>query len=130
MKDDPRIPAIRAAIVAFNERDVSALMEFINPEVVSRVAQGLGNPGTFHGVDGYLAMMNDWGEAWSENQLDLGEIELVDDATALVHVNQTAVGAGSGVPVEFETVFLVEFSGTQAIRFEIHPGRDSAMAAL
>jgi hypothetical protein len=128
--EDPRIPAIRAAIVAFNEQDVPGLIEFIHPQVVSRVAQGLGNPGTFHGVEGYVAMMSDWGEAWSENNIELEEIELVDETTAFVHVEQTVVGAGSGVPVTFGTVFLVAFSGVQAIRFEIHPDRDSAVEAL
>jgi ketosteroid isomerase-like protein len=130
LSEDPRVPAIKAAIKAFNEEDIPALIEFIHPEVVSRVEQGLGNPGTYHGIEGYAEMMNDWGEAWSENHIKLSEIELVDADTAFVHVEQTVVGAGSGVPVEFSTVFLVSFSGVQASRFEIHPDRESAAGAL
>jgi hypothetical protein len=94
------------------------------------VADGLGNPGTFHGLEGYVAMMTDWGEAWSENQLELEEVELVDDSVALALTKQTAVGAGSGVPLAFSTVFMVGFEGERAIRFEIHPDRDSAMESL
>ena len=130
MSEDPRIPAIEAAIRAFNDEDIPGLIEFIHPDVVSRVAQGLGNPGTFHGVEGYAAMMSDWGEAWSQNHIELGEIELVDAEAAFVHVEQTVVGAGSGVPVKFGTVFLVVFAGVRAKRFEIHPDRESAAEAL
>jgi hypothetical protein len=102
----------------------------IDPRVESRVAEGLGNPGSYEGIEGYMQMMSEWAEAWSENNLDLREIELVDERAALVHTDQTAVGAGSGVSLEFNTVFLVVFEGERAIRFEIHPSRDSAIAAL
>lgn len=75
-------------------------------------------------------MMADWGEAWSENTIELRETEFVDDDTALVHVDQTAVGAGSGLRVDFVTVFLVVFDERdQAARFEVHPDRASALAA-
>ena len=129
MTDDPRIPLIEAAVEAFNSQN-EALLEFIHPDVTSRVAEGLGNPGTFKGVEGFGAMMADWGEAWSENIVELKETELVDERTAFVHTTQTVVGAGSGVPVSFGTVFLVAFEDEKAIRFEIHPDRDSAAAAL
>ena len=52
MTDDPRVPLIEGAIRAFNEEDVPALLEFIHPEVRSRVAAGLGNPGTHEGDRG------------------------------------------------------------------------------
>ena len=129
MSEDPRIGLIEAAIDAFNAEDVPALLAFIHPEVVSRVAEGLGNPGTFTGIEGYVAMMSDWGEALSENQLELEDVELVDDSVAFALTKQTAVGAGSGIPLAFSTVFLVGFEGERAIRFEIHPDRDSAIGS-
>ena len=130
MTEDPRPELIRKAVDAFNEQDVPGLLELIHPDVESRVAAGLGNPGTFVGIEGYLAMMADWGEAWSENQVDLEDVELVDEGATFVHTRQTVVGAGSGVPVNFVTVFLVVFDGERAIRFEIHPSRESAAEAL
>jgi ketosteroid isomerase-like protein len=130
VSEDPRIDLITNAIEAFNRGDVPGLLEMIDPRVESRVAEGLGNPGSYEGIEGYMQMMSEWAEAWSENNLDLREIELVDERAALVHTDQTAVGAGSGVSLEFNTVFLVVFEGERAIRFEIHPSRDSAIAAL
>jgi hypothetical protein len=127
---DHRTVLIDKAIDAFNRADTPALLEFIHPEVVARVGAGLGNPGIHHGIQGYGEMMADWGEAWSKNTLALESVEFADDDTALVQVAQSAVGAGSGVPVEFKTVFMIGFEGDRAIRFEIHPDRDAAVAAL
>ena len=130
MSDDHRVPLIEGAIRAFNEENVPVLLEFIHPEVRSRVAEGLGNPGTHQGIEGFAAMMADWGEAWSSNQVELDEIEFVSEDVALVHVSQSLVGAGSGVPVGMKTTFLVGFEGDRAIRFEIHPDRGSALEAI
>ncbi|HYH61302.1 MAG TPA: hypothetical protein VD766_05510, partial [Solirubrobacterales bacterium] len=72
----------------------------------------------------------DWSEAWSSNKIRLNDIEFVEETFALVHVSQDLVGAGSGVPVGMENTFLIKFEGDQAIRFEIHSDRESAVAAL
>ena len=130
MTEDARDPLIRHAVSSFNEMNMEGLLGFIHPQVVSRVAEGLGNPGEHHGIEGFGAMMADWGEAWSEQRLELKEIEHVDDAVSLVHVGQSLVGAGSGIPVEVDTTFLVVFEGERARRFEIHPDRNSAVEAL
>jgi len=130
MSEDPRVPLIQGAIRAFNEEDVAALLEFIHPEVKSRVSENLGNPGVYSGIEGFGAMMADWSEAWSENTIELEDVELVNETTAFVLTNQKTIGAGSGVPLSFGTVFVIEFEGERAIRFEIHPDRDSASASM
>jgi hypothetical protein len=130
VSEDPRDALIREAVRSFNEADVAGLMSFIHPEVRSRVAEGLGNPGTYERAEGFGLMLADWSEAWSEQQIELRQIEHVDDSASLVHTDQALVGAGSGIPVEAETTFLVVFQDGKAIRFEIHPGRDSALEAL
>jgi ketosteroid isomerase-like protein len=130
VSEDPRTGLIEKAIRAFNDEDVAALISFIHPEVVSRVAEGLGTPGTWHGLEGFGSMMQEWGEAWSENTIELHEVERVGDDAALAITSQRAVGAGSGIPLEFGTVFMTVFEGDRAIRFEIHPNRESALASL
>ena len=130
MTEDARDPLIRLAVESFNDANLESLLAFIHPRVESRVAEGLGNPGTHEGIEGFGAMMADWGEAWSDQHLELKEIEHLDDKVSLVHVQQSLVGAGSGIPVERETTFLIGFEDDRAIRFEIHTNRDSAVAAL
>ncbi|HYH60913.1 MAG TPA: nuclear transport factor 2 family protein, partial [Solirubrobacterales bacterium] len=91
MSSDPRVPLIEGAIRAFNDEDGAALLGFIHPEVRSRVAAGLGNPGTHEGIEGFAAMMADWSEAWSSNKIRLNDIEFVEETFALVHVSQDLV---------------------------------------
>ena len=130
MTEDPRDPLIRSAIDAFNTLDVDGLMGFIHPKVVSRVSETMGNPGSYEGVEGFGTMMADWSEAWSDQRITLREVEHVTESTSLVYVDQSLVGAGSGVPVEAETTFLIVFEDERAIQFEIHPTRESALEAL
>ena len=40
------------------------------------------------------------------------EIEMIDDVHALVHVSQSLVGAGSGIPVGMTNTFLLEMEGS------------------
>ena len=82
------------------------------------------------GVEGFATMMADWSEAWSAQRITLREVEHVTESASLVYVDQSLVGAGSGVPVEAETTFLIVFEDERAIQFEIHPTRESALEAL
>lgn len=130
MSADARPELIRNAFVAFEARDVQGLAGFLHPEVESRVVPPLLNTGTWHGYAGFVEMTAGWEEAFGSITYELQDIELVDDRNAFVAVRQEATGAGSGVPVSLDVYFLVEFEGEQAVRFQIHANRDSAVAAV
>jgi hypothetical protein len=130
VSEDPRIALIQKAFTDFEERNVEGLIEFLAPEVRSRVHPPLMNVGEWHGFEGFAQMAAGWEEAFGEITYGLGEIELPDERIALVAVHQSATGAGSGVPVELDVYFLIEFDGERVVRFEIHANRDSAVAAL
>jgi hypothetical protein len=127
MSADPRIGLIRKAFADYLERNVEGLAGFLHPEVESRVFPPLLNVGAWRGPAGFVEMTRNWEEAFGEVQYEILEIELPDDRNVLVAVHQQATGAGSGVPVELDVWFLVELDGEQAIRFQIHANRDSAM---
>ena len=128
MSEDPRPKLIRDAFTAFAERDAAALAGFLHPEVESRVFPPLMNAGTWQGPLGFVEMTAGWEEAFGTITYDVRGIELLDERHALVDVHQTAIGASSGVSVELDVCFLVEFRGAQAIRFQIHDSRESAAA--
>jgi hypothetical protein len=75
-------------------------------------------------------MATAWSEAWGETDYEVKKIELLDDRNLLAFIRQKAVGAGSGVPVEIDVVYLIEIVGERATRFEVYSGRDAALAAL
>jgi ketosteroid isomerase-like protein len=128
--EDRRFNLIRDAFDAFEARDVEGLTAFLHPEIESRVLPPLLNTGTWHGYEGFIEMTGEWESAFGEIGYDERGIQAVDDRNVLVTVHQTATGAGSGVPVELDVVFLIEFEGDRAIRFQIHAERDSALAAI
>ena len=88
------------------------------------------NVGVWQGYAGFAAMTREWESAFGTITYEERGMEAIDERHVLVAVHQTATGAGSGVPVELDVVFLIEFEGGQAIRFQIHASRDSALAAV
>jgi hypothetical protein len=127
---DPRIRLIEAAFADFAARNVAGLAGFLHPEIRCRVAPPLMNAGEWRGPAGFVEMTNGWEEAFGDITYDIRGIELVDDRNAVVAVHQEATGAGSGVPVTLDVFFLIEFEGEQALRLQIHPDREEALAAL
>lgn len=128
--EDPRFRLIRDAFDAFEARDVEGITAFLHPEIESRVFPPLLNAGTWQGYAGFVQMTSGWESAFGDIRYDERGMEAVDDHHVLVAVHQTATGAGSGVPVELDVVFLIEFETDRAIRFQIHADRDSALAAI
>lgn len=131
MADDRRVELIMQAFADFEARSVDGLARFLHPEIESRVAPAMGNPGTWNGPAGFVAMTQSWEEPFGGSiTYEVKDVELIDDRNVLVAVHQAATGAISGVPVELDVVFLVEFEGEQAIRFHVYADRDSALAAV
>jgi ketosteroid isomerase-like protein len=128
--EDPRIGLIRQAFADYAERDVEGLGHFLHPEVESEVFQPLLNADRWSGPAGFVEMTRQWQEPFGEITYEILGIELPDERNALVSVHQEATGAGSGVPVELDVWFLVEFEDQRAIRFQIHASRDSAVEHL
>ena len=121
---------VREAAEAFRVRDIAGLLAFIDPEIESHVSPPLMNAGTWTGHAGFLAMAAGWEEPWSEISYETGEIETPNDDHVLAHIHQSATGAGSGVPVELDVVYMVELRDGLAIRMHIYPDRKSALAAV
>ena len=121
---------LRAGIEAYNRGDLEAAADFFHPDVELYIHTGQGNPGTWHGLDGYRAMVTAWREAFSEDRSEILDVEMVDDHHMLVEMRQTAVGAGSGIPVEMENVYLLEIRDGKAVRFHIYADRETAVAAV
>jgi ketosteroid isomerase-like protein len=130
LSDDPRVGLIENAFEAFEARDVVGLGDFLHPKVECRVWPPLMNVGTWQGYAGFVQMTAGWEEAFGRIAYEVRGTEIVDDRNVFVAVHQTATGAGSGVPVELDVYFLVEFEGEQAVRFQVHANRESAEAAV
>lgn len=120
---------LRTGIGAFNRGDSEAVAAMLDPAVECHVAPGLGNPGTWHGIDGYLEMTETWGEAFTSERSEIVSTEMPDDHHLIAEIRQRAYGAGSGVPVEMTIFYLLEVRDGRAVRLHIYGDREAALAA-
>ena len=131
MSERERNQALLAAgIEAYNRGDFEAMAEFFDPAVECHIASGLGNPGTWHGLDGFREMTETWRDAFAEDRSEVISASMPDDNHLIAEMRQTAVGSGSGVPVEMTNVYLLEIRDGRAVRFHIYADREAAMAAV
>ena len=107
---DPREQLIRAGFEAWEAGDVERVLSLYHPEIVVFAPPEIGNPGTFHGIDGFLEWSGAWFEAWESFHQDLLYVELVGERHALGRVRQTAVGKGSGIQLNREATYVYEIS--------------------
>jgi ketosteroid isomerase-like protein len=131
MSERERNQALLAAgIEAYNRGDFEAMAEFFDPAVECHIASGLGNPGTWHGLDGFREMNETRHDAFAEDLSEVISASMPDDNQLIAEMRQIAVGSGSGVPVEMTNVYLLEIRDGRAVRFHIYADREAAMAAV
>jgi ketosteroid isomerase-like protein len=130
MAADRNVEFARVALDAFNRGDTETVLGFLDPEIECRVGEGLINSGTWRGITGYQEMIANWTDAWDQHDLVVRALEPVGPTNLIALVHQRAIGRESGVPVEMDVAFLFEIAGGRARRFEIHPDRASAEAAI
>lgn len=121
---------LREGVEAFNRGDRATLLAMFDPRIECHVASGLGNPGTWIGVDGFEAMTGTWGEAFSTQESSVVSTSFPDEHHLIAEIHQRAVGVGSGVPVEMTNFYLLEVRDGRAVRFHIYADRQSAMNAV
>ena len=121
---------LRRGTAAYNEGDLSFVIELAAEDVEVHADAALLNSGTFQGKEEFLRWMQSWSEAWSELALEVRGVETFEDRFMVVDVFQTGVGSASGVPVEMELVQVIEVGGGEIKRFHLYPDRAMAEATL
>jgi ketosteroid isomerase-like protein len=121
---------VREALEAYNRDDLAGVLRMMDPEVETRVGEGLVNTGTWQGLEGFTEMAAAWAEAWGQTVYEIVEVETPDDKHVIAEIHQDAVGAQSGVPVGLTVFYMLEFADERVVRLHIYPDRETALAAL
>jgi ketosteroid isomerase-like protein len=108
VSEDPRVKLIREGFEAWERGDVEETLALYDPEIEVYAPPEIGNPGTFHGIEGFLEWSQVWMEAWESFRQELVAIDTVGDSHALARVKQTAEGKGSGVAVERQATWVYD----------------------
>jgi len=125
-----RLEALREGIAGFNRGDPAPALAIMSDDVECVVGPDLMNTGTYAGRDGYLRMIESWGEAWESVIAEPVRVEELPDDHLLVEIHQRAVGAGSGVPVEMTIYWLFGFADGKLARFHLYASEDQALAVV
>jgi ketosteroid isomerase-like protein len=128
MSDD-RLKLLQEGIDAFNRGEAAPALFLFADDLDCFIDSDLMNAGTYKGHDGYLKMLEAWGEAWQTVKADIVAAEAVDNDHLLVEINQSAVGAGSGVPVQMTIYWLFRFVDGKITRFHLYADHTAALEA-
>jgi ketosteroid isomerase-like protein len=123
-----RVAFMRRGFEAFRRGDMDAVLDAIHPEIEIETPQEMGNPGTRHGVDGFLEWLGEWTEAWDDFRDELLEVVPVGDRHVVGHSHQSARGRGSGVEVSRDVGWVYEIADGRCIFMAIVPSLDGALA--
>jgi ketosteroid isomerase-like protein len=130
-RQEANVDLVRRGVDAYNRGDIEIVLALLADDVEVYTPTELGNPGIYHGHQGYLEWSKEWEEAWEEFRIEPQEIEPVGDDHVVVTVKQFARGVGSGVEVEMELCQLYEVGEDgKAKRFHLYADREAAHAAV
>ena len=65
--------------------------------------------GVYHGVEGYIAAMEEFAESWSNLKVEGGPVKVMDSTRVLTRMYWTGQGTRSGLEMKWEAVGLLEF---------------------
>ena len=115
---------------AFNRGDAATLQRLFAPHVQAHVASGLVNAGMWEGYEGFTEMVASWNEAFSSQRHTVVAMTHPDEHHVIAKVHQTAVGAGSGAPVEMTIFYLFEVRDGKFVRIYLDETHEAAMAEV
>ena len=58
---------LRGGVEAYNRGDFQAMVALFDPEIELYVDAAQGNPGTWHGLEGFREMVESWRDAFAED---------------------------------------------------------------
>jgi ketosteroid isomerase-like protein len=102
---------VRGGFDAFQEGDLSGMLELMADDLVTYRADPDG--ATYHGKEGFLQATADWTEDFTEWSVIPEEFIDAGDCV-LVRVRQMARGEASGIPIEGEFWFVLEWDASRS----------------
>jgi ketosteroid isomerase-like protein len=124
------VEVVRRTMEAFAEGDEQAFLEGFDSDVVIQQTAPIPDARSYEGHEGVVQALADWNEVFGDLVMSAEELTDCENENVLVRIHQTARGAGSGVPVEFDTWFVYRVSGGKVSRLEMFNEREQALEAV
>jgi ketosteroid isomerase-like protein len=126
---EERVELLLAGWRAFEGGDVPTVLEYFDPEVEVFAPPEAGNPGTFHGHDGFLSWVGHWYEAWEDFSQELLEVEPVGERCVIADVRQVARGRSAGLELERTVSYVYELRAGKVVYMALFVDAEDARAA-
>lgn len=122
------VDLLATAYDEFRRGDIPAVLEKVDPEVVTERAAPLPDAVVYHGHEGLLRSLTEWTEDFEDFDLEADELFDEGGGRIVARVTQRARGKGSGAQVEGEFWFVHETAGGKLLRLTMFADRDQAFA--
>jgi ketosteroid isomerase-like protein len=122
------VEIVRRWVEAFNQRDVDAVIDTLDPEIELHEWPTAPGAQTYHGQEGVRQAVDSWFEAWEWMRVEIEDIVDLDDRV-LITQYQRAKGRGSAAEVDIRTFNVYGFREGKVCRIELFTERDPALAA-
>jgi ketosteroid isomerase-like protein len=125
---DSRVELVQRGWDAYNRGDIEGTVAILDPEIVVHSPVNMANAGTYHGIDGFLAWIGHWNEAWDSFSTRVVEVETVGERHVVTAMHQSGTGRGSGIEVTMRTGWVFEQRDGLCVYMAIHPNVELARA--
>jgi ketosteroid isomerase-like protein len=123
------IELVQAALAAYFRSDEQALRELAEPGVTITTRRDQPDHREHHGVDGLIAYLGEWADAWEEYSFDVLRMRDSGDSV-LMTARQRGKGKRSGVPIDGEVTFAFTLRDGRIARVQMFGGEEEALGAL
>jgi ketosteroid isomerase-like protein len=117
----------RAGYEAFQRSDLQTVLALTDPEVEIYLPPTLPNSGTFRGHEGYVTWIGQWLEAWEDFRIEVLEMEPVGERHVVTTIHQSAMGRGSGIPVEMDIAYMSDIRGEKVVALQMYQSKEEAI---
>jgi ketosteroid isomerase-like protein len=125
------VDLVKAGYDALNRRDLSAMLEFLDPDgVFNSVVGPLEGGDAFRGPEGareYLAAIS---EAFVDITWEVERITDVDDEHVIAYVRGRGRGTTSGAGFDQRSFAVIKFRGGKVLRIDSYPDEAQALEAV
>jgi ketosteroid isomerase-like protein len=123
------VEIVQCAMAAYMNNDEATVRKLVAPDIVIATRPDQPDVREHHGYEGMLRASAEWLEAWDEPTLDAARAWAVQDFV-FVGTRESGRGKVSGVPMEYESIFVYTLSQDRIIRIQIFGSEREALKAV
>ena len=121
------VELVRLGLQAYERDGLEGLLSHADPQIEILIEPGLGGAGTYRGHEGLRRSGGEWLEALRDFDLESSDFIEVGESIVVVPNHQVGTGRESGVRVEGDITYLLEFRQGKCTRFHIYAETDRAL---